>query len=959
MKIAKFTCVLAALPLIAMAAPLAAQEVEARVAATPQTAETAWGNPIHDIAPDTNVTYGVLENGMRYAIMHNERPEKGVVLRFGFDVGWVDEEDDELGLAHFIEHMAFNGSTNIPEGEMIKLLEREGLAFGADTNASTGFEDTIYKLDLPRNDGELFDTALMLMRETASELTIAADAVDRERGVIQSETRTRNNFQIRRFKDFFKFVAPDTRYSARFRADGTVENIDAVPAERLRELYARYYRPDNAALVIVGDVDVAEVEAKVRDVFGDWEKPAQAIDYVDGGAIDLNRGPAAANFVDPDVPYLVVIQRYAPYREPVSTVAEFRRSMLSSLGRAMVNRRFEQIRNAPDAPIISGGLSGGDFFRLVDESSVTLQAKEGEWQQALAIGEQEWRRAFEHGFTEAELAEQIANFTRSFRNNAEQQNTRQSAALAGGILGTAKTGLLFTTPQTNYELWQAFAETVTPEMVHSVFREENALSPALVHVSTKEAIEGGEQAILDVLAASQATPVEAPAAVEVASFGYTDFGTPGEVVSDTMVEDLGFRQIRFANGVMLNLKPTDFEEGKLRYSVRIGSGQLSLPDDGIATGMFMSTSLANGGLGKHSYDEIRRIMAGRNVSSGILVGGNQFGASGSTTMDDLALQMQLTTAFLTDPGFREEALTRWLSILPPFLAQTDATPQSVAQFKLAKIISDNNPRFGFPPEEELKAVTLERARALVAEQFASAPIEIAVVGEIDEDEVIAAVASTFGALPERATTLQPFSAARKASFTSRREPVTLTHAGAPDQALAMAYWPTTDDDDAQEEATMRLLAGVMRLQLLEEIREKLGASYSPGAGSSMSDTYDGYGTFSTSVVVAPDDADRVFATVSQIARDLRDAPVDADLLDRARKPMLESLTQQRTQNGYWLGMLSEAQLGADRLDRYRTYEQRLKNVTPEMMQAAAARYLTEDDMLRISIVHESVAPDAK
>ncbi|MGE5953122.1 MAG: M16 family metallopeptidase, partial [Qipengyuania vulgaris] len=416
MKIAKFTCVLAALPLIAMAAPLAAQEVEARIAATPQTAETAWGNPIYDIAPDANVTYGVLENGMRYAIMHNERPEKGVVLRFGFDVGWVDEEDDELGLAHFIEHMAFNGSTNIPEGEMIKLLEREGLAFGADTNASTGFEDTIYKLDLPRNDGELFDTALMLMRETASKLTIAEDAVDRERGVIQSETRTRNNFQIRRFKDFFKFVAPDTRYSARFRADGTVGNIDAAPAERLRELYARYYRPDNAALVIVGDVDVAEVEAKVRDVFGDWEKPAQAIDYVDGGAIDLNRGPAAANFVDPDVPYLVVIQRYAPYREPVSTVAEFRRSMLSSLGRAMVNRRFEQIRNAPDAPIISGGLSGGDFFRLVDESSVTLQAKEGEWQQALAIGEQEWRRAFEHGFTEAELAEQVANFTRSFRN---------------------------------------------------------------------------------------------------------------------------------------------------------------------------------------------------------------------------------------------------------------------------------------------------------------------------------------------------------------------------------------------------------------------------------------------------------------------------------------------------------------------------------------------------------------
>ena len=855
--------------------------------------------------------------------------------------------------------MAFNGSTNIPEGEMIKLLEREGLAFGADTNASTGFEDTIYKLDLPRNDEELLDTALMLMRETASELTISEDAVDRERGVIQSETRTRNNFQIRRLKDYLKFVAPDTRYSARFRADGTVENIDNAPAERLRDLYARYYRPDNAALVIVGDVDVTEVEEKVRDVFGDWKKPAEPIEFVEGGSIDLNRGPAAANFVDPDVPFLVVINRFAPYREPASTVAQFRRSMLAALGRAMVNRRFEQIRNAPGAPIISGALSGGDFFRIADQSSVTLQAKEGEWEEALAIGEQEWRRAIEHGFTEAELAEQVANFTRTFRNSAEQQNTRQSAGLAGGILGTAKTGLLFTTPQTNYELWQTFAETVTPAMVHSVFREDYALSPALVHVSTKEAIEGGEKAILEVFAASQAKPVDAPAAIEVADFGYTDFGTPGKVVSDTVVEDLGFRQIRFANGVMLNLKPTEFEEGKLRYSVRIGSGLLSLPDDSIATGTFVSSALASGGLGKHSYDELRRIMAGRNVASGISVSTDQFRVAGSTTMDDLALQMQLTSAYLTDPGFRQEALTRWLSILPPFLAQADATPQAVAQFELAKLLSDNNPRFGIPAQEQLEAVTLEQARALVAEQFASAPIEIAVVGEIDEEAVIAAVANTFGALPQRAKMLNPFTAARQASFTARREPVTLTHAGAEDQALALAFWPTTDDDDAQEEATMRLLAGVMRLQLLEEIREKLGASYSPGASSSMSDIYDGYGTFSTSVVVAPEDADRVFATVSAIARNLRETPVDTDLLNRARKPMLENLTQQRTQNGYWLGMLSNAQLGADRLDRYRTYEGRLMNVTPEMMREAAARYLTEEDMLRISIVHESLAPDAE
>lgn len=957
MKFVQVTRAIAALPLIALAAPLVAQESQAAGVEAGQSNETAWGLPIYDIAPDASVRYGILENGMRYAILHNETPQDAVVVRFGFDVGWVDEEDDELGLAHFIEHMAFNGSTNIPEGEMIKLLEREGLAFGADTNASTGFEETIYKLDLPRNDDDLLGTALMLMRETASELTLAEDAIDRERGVIQSETRTRNNYQIRRIKDYLKFIAPETRFSARFRADGTVQNIDAAPAERLRDLYARYYRPDNAALVIVGDVDLAAVEAQVRERFSDWTLPDAAIERVEGGTIDLERGPAAANFVDPDVPYIVVIDRFAPYREPKSNSADFRRSLLSQLGRAMLNRRLEQIANAPDAPILSGGISGSDFFELYDQASLTLQAKEGEWQQALAVGEQEWRRAIEHGFTEAELAEQIANFTRSFRDSAQQQNTRQSAGLASAILATAKTGRLFVTPQTNWEIFQQVSATITPQAVAEIFREDYALSPALVHISSKTPIEGGEQAILDALAASQAVPVEAPASNEIATFGYTDFGTPGEIAADTTVEDLGFRQIRFANGVRLNLKPTNFEEGKLRYSIRIGSGLLSLPDDSISTGLFLSNSLAQGGLGKHSYDEIRRIMAGRDVASGLNAGGDKFSTSGSTTMADLELQMQLTTAYLTDPGFRAEALSRWQALLPPFLASADATPQAVAQFELPQVLTEDNPRFGIPAKEKLEAVTLEQARALAAAQFSSAPIEIAVVGEIDEVAVIDAVARTFGALRARAAQLEPFVEARQASFTSRREPVTLTHAGAEDQALAQVYWPTTDDDDAQEEATMRLLATVMRLQLLEEIRENLGASYSPGASSSMSDTYDGFGTFSTSVVVAPGDADRVFAAIDTIAEDLRSKPVESDLLDRARRPMLENLAQQKTQNPYWLGLLSEAQLRADRIDRYRSLETRLRNVTPQMLQQAAARYLTEDDALRIRIVHQSLAAD--
>jgi len=950
--------ILAALPLLALALahPLVAQDVPASPPAEAAQATTGWGHPIYDIAPDPAVRFGVLDNGLRYAILHNGTPEDTAVIRFGFDVGWIDETEEELGLAHMIEHMAFNGSKNVPEGEMIKLLERLGLAFGADTNASTGFEDTIYKLDLPRTDPEMFNTALMLMRETASELTIADDAVDRERGIIQSETRTRNSYAIRRFKHYFEFVAPDTRYATRFRADGTEEIIDTAPGQTLRDLYARFYRPNNAALVIVGDLDPDEIEDKIISRFADWQIPATPRTEIDKGAVDLARGPAAANFVDPDVQHVVVIDRFAPYQDRRPTIAETERSRLLSLGTAILNRRLQKIANAADAPIISGDASASDFFDIQRQAQVQLQAREGEWQRALEVGEQEWRRAVEHGFTAAELAEQLANFEQRYRDSAAQQDTRRNSQLADAILSTARRERIFVSPQTTYELFLAQKPTITAEAVSRAFARHYALSDPLIHVSTKQAIPDSEATILDVWRASEAQAVEAPQDASGLAFGYTDFGAASAIADDAMIADLGVRTIRFDNNVRLNLKPTAFEKGRLRFAIRVGSGQLAMPEEEMAQAVFLSTVSALGGLGKHGYDELRQILAGRRVTYGFDSGEDMFTVRGSGTMADLPLQMQLSAAYFSDPGLRPEMLTRWQAIVPPYIAQLDATPQAVARSQVAQIVSNGNPRFGIPPEEKLLGVTLADTQQLVSKQFASAPIEISVVGDFDSEAVIDAVASSFGALPPRAASLDSLESERVAQFTGDRSERVLTHAGAPDQALAMTYWPTTDDDDAQEEATMQLLAIVMRLEMLDRIREELGASYSPAAVSSMSHIYRDFGTFSTSVVVEPGQADEVFAVVDAIAEEFRSAPVDADLLNRARTPLLEKIALSRRENGWWLGIIDEAQLHPERLDRVRSYEDRIRNVTAEMLQQAAQLYLDPAEALRIRIVHESLAP---
>ena len=951
-----FSLALAALPLLALglqAAPAMAQDMaEAAVA---QTGETAWGVPVYDIPADADVRFGKLPNGMKYAILRNETPEDTAVVRFGFDVGWIDERDEELGLAHVVEHMAFNGSTNIPEGEMIKLLERLGLAFGADTNASTGFEDTIYKLDLPRVDDEVVDTALMLMRETASELTITDGAVDRERGIIQSETRTRNNYSIRRIKDYFKFVAPDTRYAARFRADGTVENIDKAPGSVLRDLYARYYRPDNATLVFVGDVDVDAIEAKIVEGFSSWQAPPARIERVDKGLVDIERGRAAGNFVDPDVPFIVTIDRFAPYRDRETTRAEFKDQLLLNLGTAILNRRISKIATGENAPIVGGGASSGDFFDINAQAALQIQGKEGEWQQALQTGEQEWRRAVTHGFTQSELVEQLANFEKGLGDAARQEGTRSNRALAESILATARVERLFVKPSTNFALFQALKPELTLDAVNAAFARHYALSDPLIHVSTKEPIEDAEATILAAYDASAQIAVAPPEDRGLIEFAYTDFGAPGDIVSDTVIEDLGIRTIRFANNVMLNLKATDFEDDRLRYSIRLGSGQLAFPTDQMADQILLSNLSGQGGLGQHGFDELRQVFAGRTLNFGFSVGGDQFAISGASTMADIADQMRVSAAYITDPGLRPEMVSRWQAVVPPFTAQMDATPQAVAQFKAGRIVANDNKRFGIPDEAELLDVDVDRIRATLSDKFANAPIEIAVVGEFDADQVIASVASTFGALPTRRTELARYDENRVAQFATDRSERVLTHAGAPDQALVLTYWPTTDDADAQEEATMNLLARVMRLEMTDIIREELGASYSPGVGSSMSDLYDGYGTFSTSVIVEPSQANQVFGVVDDIVESLRAEPVDQDTLDRALKPLLEQLSQQRMNNGWWLGVADGAQLEADRLDRVRTAEDRYRAVTPEMLQAAALRYLDPANELRIRVVHESLA----
>lgn len=942
-----------ALLAVTAAPPLQAQENAGQTqSVNPQSdAAKAWKIADSDVPADAAVLYGVLPNGMKYAVMKNATPKGRVAIRMQFNIGSLAEEDDQRGLAHFLEHMAFNGSKNVPEGEMIKLLERKGLAFGADTNASTGFDATEYKLDLPQPTEDLIDTGLMLMRETASELTISEEAVQRERGVILSERRARDTYALRNVVGQFGFFYEGLSLVDRMPI-GTEDVIRNAPAERLRDFYHHYYRPERTTLVIVGDIEPADMEAKIKRRFADWQGHGAAKPDPDLGAMAFDRPTAADIFVDPAITDTVNITYLKPYREEGDSIAKRSRSMLENIGKAIIGRRFAKIAADEQAPIMGGGLSDGDGWKIFNQISVTANAKEGGWAEALAVAEQELRRLREFGVTEAEVQEQLANFRNALTNAATNAGTRRSESLANSLISASKNEYVFVTPEQSLKHFEAMEPSITAkavsEAIHALFE---GIGEPLIRITAKQDIAGGAEAVLVEYRKSQAQSVAAPADQAALTFAYDKIGKTGKIVSDERIADLGIRRLRFANGVMLNIKQTDFQKDRVSLSMRLDGGSLMATRED-PTRVSLAASLAIGGMKAHSFDELRTIFAGRSISPAFGMSADSFGGSATTTPRDLPLQAKVMAAYLLHPGYRADGLAMMRRAFPQRYAAMDATPSAVLGRDQDTIITGDDPRMATPSLETMMALDWQALAPVIADNLRHGAIEIGIVGDVDEAAAIKAIAESFGALPKRRKVFDPRKAARDIRFTDDFMPRQLIHKGPAEQAELRIHWPARDDSDLAEAMQLNLLARVMSLKLLEEIREKRGGSYSPSAGVALSSTYPEFGRISAASNVDVAELDATKQVMLDIAKELRDQPVDDDLLDRARKPLLENMAKSRRENSYWLGYVRIASSKPDRLDRMRLAEGEISKATPADLQRLAQRYLRDDKALVIEAVSD-------
>ncbi len=926
------------------------QSVRNAGALPPPQQRSEWATAWSDVPADPQFQFGKLSNGMRFALRRNDLPKGTALVRMEISAGSLDESENERGFAHFVEHMAFNGSTHVAEGEMVKQLERSGLAFGADTNASTSHTETLYKLDLPRNDPALLDTALILMRETASELSFSPEAVAREKGVVLSEMRDRNGWRQRDYVDSVKFEYPSARFPDRLPI-GTAESVEAASASALKAFWRREYVPAHATIIVIGDFEPQAVEAAIRKHFEDWQAASPSPEpQPTAGPIEARDKGRSTTYVDPALSERIVVSRNARWNDEPDTLANRREDLLQAIGYGVINRRLLRLTRQQKPPFRAAGFGTSNVFRAAKASNITIETVDGKWQAGLLAAVAEYRRALAYGFTQPEVAEQIANARNGARNAAAAQDTRSNGELVNAAITLLRDERLPSRPSEGLARLEAFIHAITPKAVlDAVRRDVVKLDKPLIRFSGRRAPAGGVVAIRDAWKQAMRAPLIRGSEAAPAEFGYTHFGTDGAVSSDSREVSLGVRTLRFANGVRLNLRHTDIEKDRVLVQLSIDGGDmLNTKDNPLATAMV--GNLAAGGLGKHSQDEIQSLLAGRTVSAGVTSTAEAFVTLAGTTPADLELQMQLLAAYVTDPGYRPEGQTLYYNAINTYFARLKSTPGDALGAGQGGILSDGDPRFSLQPVEAFRAQTFTKLKAALADRLTSGAIEIGVIGDIDEAAVIAAVARTFGALPPREAEFRTYAENRTRPFSADHSRRTLTHTGPADQAIVRLIWPTRDGEDPIAALQFALLEKLAQNALTETVREALGKAYSPSASSETSRVWRGYGSFSLTASVNVSEVAAVRAAMLQAAAKLRDDPASDDELRRARAPMIEAIANRLKGNRGWIDMAGRAQTQPDRIERQVHAIERLSSITAGELQALAGKYLLSEKVLEIDVL---------
>jgi zinc protease len=913
-------------------------------------------NPAAMIPSDPTLITGQLDNGLKYIIRPNKNPEARASVWMRIDSGSLNETEKTRGIAHFLEHMAFNGSENFPPGSVINFFQGLGLQFGRDQNAYTSFDETVYQLALPDNKTETLDKALTFMSDVNGRLLLRIDEIDSERGIIQEERRTRLSAGQRIQEYIFERLAPESTFGRRLPI-GTVETINSVSREDFLGYWSTYYVPSNSTVIVVGDVDPAVTADRIKHHFGSLKKVAKPADLPVG--IKPSEGLRAIVATDAELKTgSISLTRYSPPRGPSLTMADARRDFVDLIGTWAFNRRIASDLEKGQGRFLQASASIGDFFGSALSSDLRIGGKPELWREMLTDLGVAVQRARIHGFTDQEIDDARQALISGAEESVKAEATRPASVFLRRINGGVNDGEPITSAAQNLEILRTILPTITAKEVGQAFTANFdptagvfvAQLPSSASVPTEaELVDLGRKAF-DVKPAKQDGVARVESLLKQAP-------TPGKMIETTTHSATEVTSAWLDNGARVHMRQNDQRKNEISISITLATGEIleTAQNRGItsAATLAFSSSQATSTL---SPTQIREFMTGKKASiSGGPSGDDSVTLGISGSPEGIETALQLAHLLLTDPKVDATALTRWKDRQTQGIQMRKSQPGGLLGEVLSEAIYPKNEMRTRPLEQaNIDAITLDAAQAWLTTKIINAPMEITIVGDFDQASTAALVQKYLGSLPSRpriSSTL--FADLRKIERPKGPIGVTRTLKTQTPQAVVVDGFFGANYTDVADVRTLQMASRILSTRMVKTVREERQLVYSISAASRPSQAFPGYGVFTAQAPTDPSKAEALPATLDEMYSEFAKSGPTKEELEVAQRQLDKLLEEEMKKPDFWAARLSSIEYRGNKLDDIMTIRSFYAALTPENVRDVFAKYCKPENRFRVTVLPET------
>jgi zinc protease len=899
---------------------------------------------------DPAIKVGKLPNGLTYYIRKNVRPEKKAELRLVVNAGSILEDDDQLGLAHFTEHMAFNGSKNFAKNDLVSFLQSIGVEFGADLNAYTSFDETVYILPIPTDKKETVEKGFQILEDWASTVAFDNKEIDKERGVVLEESRIGKGAEDRMSKVTYPKIFADSRYAKRLPI-GEEDVLKNFKYDAVKRFYKDWYRPDLMAVLVVGDIDPAEAEQQIIKHFGHLKNPTKprARTYAEVPARQKSEGVIAT---DKEATNQILQIYYSNSKvKEETTIGDYRKSMVKRLFTSMLGQRLQELTQKANPPFVFGGSSLSGFVRGYEGYSAFALLSKGGPEPAINAIVQENERARKYGFTAAELDRTKKNIMKSMDRAYNERDKTES----GGMVDEYIRNFLEKEPipgiENEYNYYKAFIDGVTLEEVN---KTTAAIIPPItdakliVYTGPEKAdfkIPTGDElvAMSDNAAKAEVKPYEEKV---LATSVMEKAPTAGKITSEKENKELGLTELTLSNGLKVILKKTDFKNDQVVMSATRFGGTYNYDVKDRTNAEFASTVVATMGAGQFSPVDTRKILAGKNASASPRISNTSEGFGGQSSAVDVETMLQLTHLYFTQPREDAELFNSFVSKQQSMYQNMAADPQYTFQDSVLKVLYKGHPWAPrVPKAETFGTIDPKRALEIYKERFSNAHgFTFVFVGAIDLNAIKPMLATYLGSLPSTGAAsnykdvgLRPVKGPIKKEVKKGTEPKSLI------RMQWMGETPYSDEEQLKVQALVELL----NIKLIESLREELSGVYGAGMFGSLSRVpYNSY-SFGVSIPCGPENVDKLItATLAEIEKARKEGPTEADL-NKVKETWKQQYLVNIKDNGFWTRSLIQSVEAGSNPASILSYEKRVDALTVKDLKDVANKYLDTKNYIQV------------